>query len=382
LLVAAIAIAVLVSVVPVAAFDDFGSLCGDRVEASIAFSNDSRWTRTIANGPQAGLTFRQAVEMGRNDWIGDEVRHWKGYWLLGDGGATFTMRWKSGVSQLASTDCFWHTIDFNADKFVDFKWDHLNLRGTATHEWGHVWGLGHAGRYDSHGGGAPSMSTCWNDMRDQAVIAQDDSAGLQFQTNKSGSYGAATANPSFEEGTRWWGFQNVSSRSIRYGGQDGSVRYLRFSGPSSSTAIYSTTRVSEITAWDSDNSMWGTVVKGRANYKKWASASSGYVKVVQRIRAREYTGTGLYDSGCQIWSDSNQPAAVGLWVNVTKYCYPTTSWGYCTTGHYTVGSTIAGTPTESIDVRILVYNRMKLNGEYLGVDVDRVRALVDLWPVP
>ena len=385
----AAAIPALVGAPPAATFDDFGPGCGDLRNASIAFSTDWEWDRTIDAGPQAGLTMRQAVEMGRDDWIGDEVRHWKGYWLLGGGGRTFTMHWNGfGMSSdtFARTLCAAGTIDFNPARFNDFRLNRVNLRGLATHEWGHVWGLGHSGRYDSHGGGPPSMSTCWGypgnsppQMTAQAVIAQDDSAALQFQTNKvRGGYGAATANPSFEEGTRWWGFQNVSSRSIRWGGQDESVRYLRFSGPSSSTAIYSTTRISDITAPFSDNSVSWTVVKGRANYKKWNSSSYGHVKVVQRIRAREYPSAGYRDLTCQNWTDSNDAATIGPWVSMTRYCYPTTSWGYCTTDTYSVPANIGGTTTESIDVRIVVYNRMKFGGHYLGVDVDRVRALVKL----
>lgn len=228
------------------------------------------------------------------------------------------------------------------------------------------------------------MSTCWGNFADQATIAQDDSAAIQFQTNKSGSYGAATANSSFEEPTgsgapRWWGLQNVTSFDVRLGGQDGSARYLRFGGPSSSTAVFSTTRISDITGPSSDNHVWGTVVKGRANYKKWISASTGHVKVVEKIRARDYpNGSGNWISECQIFSNSNLVPAAGAWVHLTKYCYPSTSWGFCTTNSYFVQTSIGGTRAEAIDARIVVYNRMMFGGDYIGVDVDRVRSLVDL----
>ncbi len=369
------------------AFDDYGLGCGNRTSATIAFTLDSKWNSIIQVGPEAGLTLAQAIEAGRSDWVGDEIRHWKGYWALGSGGSTFMMSWKPGWTMGggdARTNCPGTAIDFNDDSYEKLRTGTQRARGLGAHEWGHVWGVGHSGRWDSHGGGSPTMSTDWGNLTDQAVISQDDSAAIQFQTNRSGSYGAATANSSFEEQTgsgapRWWGLQSVSSFAIRYGGQDGSVRYLRFGGPSSSTAVYNTTRLSDISGIYSDNHMYWTLVKGRANYKKWTSASTGHVKVVQKIRARDYpNGNGSWVFGTQIFTNSNLVPAAGAWVQLTKYCYPTTSWDYCTTNSYRVLTSINGTRAEAIDTRIVVYNRMMFGGDYIGVDVDRVRSLVDL----
>ena len=224
------------------------------------------------------------------------------------------------------------------------------------------------------------MSTCWGNMSAQRYISQDDSAGIQFQTNKSGSYGAATANPSFEEGTKWWRFQNVSDKTMYYsGGQDGSPNYLRFGGPAPYAAIYSTTRITD--SWY-DGDEIGADIKGRANYKKWSSSSNGYVKVVAKWRHVDYPGGGE-DERCQLAPASlNEYANAGSYeFQMIKYCYPTTSWGYCTTPvGDVVSSDSGGRKPEGVDIRIVVWDRMTITygGEtdWAPVRVDRVRALV------
>lgn len=275
------------------------------------------------------------------------------------------------------TDCASDHVWFDPDSVDKMLDGRIVMSGLAAHEWGHVWGLGHAGRYDSHGGGPPTMSTCWNNMDEQRFIAQDDSAGIQFQTNKSGSYGAATANPSFEEGTRWWGFQNVTYSKVYYsGGQDGSPNYLRFGGPSSSTAIFSTARLTD--SWY-DGDQIGADIKGRANYKKAVSSSSGHLKVVAKWRHVDYPGSGA-DPVCQLAPASlNETPSIGSFeFQVVKYCYPADSWGYCTTSVGEVASSDSGgRKPEGVDMRIVVYNRMQIPGlGYVNVDVDRVRILV------
>jgi len=357
--------------------------CGNRTYTRIGFTNDSQWSLTIASGPEAGRTLRQAIEYGRNDWIGSEIMHWQGYHsALRNGGDTFTMRWKPSWyigGGDAKTPCSPMTpeIAFNSSNIPKYQANYTRLRGVSTHEWGHAWGLGHSGRYDSHGGGAPSMSTCWGDMTEQAFVAQDDAAGIQYKTNPSGPYGAVTANPSFEESYRWWGFSsNVNGKSIKTPGQDSSRHYLRFGGATSSqTYIYSTTRLSRMTnplAGD----MFNSTYKGRANYKKATSSSSGSVLIQLRIRGVDYPGNNTYNAGCQIRNNVNQAgASLGSWVSLSVYGYPSSGWNYRTTPWYTATSYVNGTRTEGVDVRMYVFNRMTFGGGYVSVDVDRVRGL-------
>lgn len=362
-----------------AAFDDYGLGCGNKTKADIVFNTDPRWSQTITGGDEGGISLRTAVEKGRSDWTTYNIRTWNGHYALGGGGSDFTMIPATNNNlngAVARTSCSAKTIRFNENNLQKYLNGTIRLRGVSAHEWGHVWGLGHAGRYDSHGGGPPSMSTCWTfDYVDLAGIAQDDSAGIQYQINKSGSYGAATANPSFEEGTRWWGMQSVGSYQIRSGGVDGSPRYLRIYGSSYYTAIYSTARLTDY-FWDGDQV--GAKIKARANYKKITSAATGYVLVQAKWKNVDYSGTNAKDIVCQIRDDINDPTQhSGPWTVISKYCYPGSSWDYCTTGIGTVHEYDSrGWRAEGIDVRVAVYNRMKLNGSYLGVDLDRVRALV------
>lgn len=361
---------------PSNAFDDYGIGCGDDSSVSISFSSDADWNLTAFGGPDNGKTLRAAVEEGRNMWVGSEIEHWSGGAALGGGSPSTKMEISGWITSSALTDCDTDTIHFDADDVPLFRNGSLVLSGLAAHEWGHVWGLGHAGRYDSHGGGAPTMSTCWGNFTEQRGISQDDSAGIQYQTNKSGSFGAATANPSFEEGLKWWGFQDVSLKTIfPSGGQDGSPSYLRFAGPSSSTAIFSTSRLTDFF----DGDQIGADIKGRANYKRAANAS-GHVLVVAKWRHIDYQGSAK-DWTCQLDpSTLNQAASIGSFeFQVMKICYPSTSWAYCTTPDGNVVSNdSAGATPEGVDVRIVVYNRMTVMSgtEYTSVDVDRTRALV------
>ena len=371
----------------VQAFDWWGPapFCGDRSEARIAFTVDAKWDTYIQGNAEAGKTLGRAVELGRDDWIGHEIMHYGGYVsALTDGGDTFTMRWKpswylGGSDVYARTSCSPSTpeIAFNDARFDDFRNGVIRLRGVAAHEWGHAWGIGHSGKHDSHGGGTPTMSTCHGNFTDNAIIAQDDSAAIQHYQNRSGHYGAATANPSFEEGWKWWGFRNSGNghRWIRYGGQDNTRRYLRFrsANPADRSYIFSTTRMARMTS--PTGSMAGSKVKARGNYRKVIRASTGTVLIQARVRAVEYSGG--YDAKCQIVTGANDHPLLSGWVTLSTIGYPASRWRYSTTGHYTVPQSIGGVDTKGIDVRVYLHNRMRFGGDYVSVDVDRVRVLVD-----
>ncbi len=372
-----VALATLAAPFPALAFDDYGILCGNENSLGIAFSSSPSWSLAISAGPDNGKTLQSAVTEGRNMWVGTEIEHWSGGAALGGGSPTFQMK-LIDTSSAAITDCqATVSIAFDSDRIADFRDGDLVLSGLSAHEWGHAWGLGHSGRYDSFGGGvSPTLSTCWNDFEEQRFVSQDDSAGIQFQTDKSGTFGSATANSSFEENTQWWGFQNVSSSQVFLsGGTDGSPNFLRFSGPASSTAIYSTTRMTDYF----DGDQIGADIKARANYKRGVNAS-GHVLVVAKWRHVDYPGSSK-DVTCQLDpSTLNQQASIGSFeFQVSIYCYPSTTWNYCTTSAGNVTSSdSAGASPDGVDARVVVYNRMTVLGgsEYTNVDVDRVRLLV------
>ena len=361
---------------PALGFDDFGIGCADDKSANVAFSNDPEWNFVINSGPDSGKTFRQAVQSSYNMWVGGEIEKWQGGAALTGGSPTMTMNFLD-IPSLAATDCIGDVINFDSDAVNAFINGTTILSGLGAHEWGHVWGLGHSGKNDSFGAGNPTLSTCWGNFNAQRYISQDDNAGIQFRTDKSGSFGSATANSSFEEGTTYWGFQNVNYTHMFYsGGQDGSPNYLRFGGPSSSTAVYSTSRISD--SWY-DGDEIGADVKGRANYKKSTYGSLGHVLVVAKWAHVDFSGTTEPWANCQLKPGNNNASqSVGSYeFQKLKYCYPGNSWGYCTTAQDdVVSSDSGGRKPEALQMRIVVYNRMKLQGDPVPVDVDRTRFLV------
>lgn len=362
------------TVVPAVAFDDHGPGCSDLSSTAISFSGDAEWNKVVGS-----RTLRQRTEDAHQDWR-LEVESWRGGGALKWGGANFQMDWQWAPSgTYAFADCPGKEINFSRDYFDQLATAKMSMLGLATHEMGHMWGLGHAGYYDSFGGGRASMTTCKGSglSFDWEHLAQDDEAAIQFQTNKSGSYGAMTANPSFEEshggGWQYWGKQSVTSSSIRSGGVDGSAKYARFAGGSSSTAVYSTTRATD----NSRGHVSDSRIKGRANYKLATSVSSGTVLVVSKFRAADFPGPSRYQD-CQFRDDMNQRPTLGSFNDnyYTVYCTVRSSWGYCTTASGLVD------PDDGVDARVVVYNRVRINSNlepsrpYTSVDVDRVRELI------
>ncbi|MCP4309507.1 MAG: hypothetical protein GY788_32455 [bacterium] len=154
-------------------------------------------------------------------------------------------------------------VKFNSsvDAIALFDANKNKLKGTATHESGHILKQDHSGTGDSHDGQVPTMSTC-TDTSVKGSLEQDDEAAVQALTDMSGVYRSTTANSSFEEssGLEYWGKQLVTATGIYSGGVDQTPYYAAFKGNSSSTALYSTTRLMDARYID-----W---IKGRANYKK------------------------------------------------------------------------------------------------------------------
>lgn len=282
--------------------------------------------------------------------------------------------WINDSMKLGEANCFWGTIKFNdhPDAIALFDSNILKLRGTAAHEGGHILALDHAGDDDSHDGQKATMATC-TDSSAKGSLEQDDEAAVQARTDASGVYVSVTANSSFEEASGWqyWGKQSVSSSGIYSGGVDSTPYYASFKGSSSSTAVYSTTRLMNARTID-----W---IKGRANYRKSYVYDYGHVLVVMKWRNVNYVngetcGSPDYYGASGVEQTINDVSSVGSFNDhyYTKTCYPGSSWGYCTTSGAAPGN------VDAIDARIVVYNRMRApQGNYTWVGVDRIRALVD-----
>ncbi len=277
----------------------------------------------------------------------------------------------------ASCNSTW--IKFDVDLLDSFDADPAQLRGLAAHEAGHVIGLHHSGDGDSHDGQEPTMATCLAEFSSQETLAQDDEAAVQGLTDQPGTpsvWWGVTANSSFEEPSymQYWGQQYVTGVARYSGGVDGTPYFVIFKGNSASSAIYSTTRL-----MDSQDLGW---VKGRANYAKWTGTDTGHVLIVNKYRQVTYQdgetcGSRDFVGGDGDEKEINVVEDVGSFADFyyTKVCYPSsTAWEYCTTS--------GSDPPDSfdaIDVRIVVYNRMRRQSDlaYTWVRVDRVRELVD-----
>ena len=94
---------------------------------------------------------------------------------------------------------------------------------------------------------------------------------------------------------------------------------------------------------------------------------------------RHFSGSGQNWNECQLLpTNLNGSQSTGSYeFQRTRYCYPGSGWGYCTTLYGTVASSDSGgRKPEALQMRIVVYNRMTIGGDPVKVDVDRTRILV------
>lgn len=248
-----------------------------------------------------------------------------------------------------------------------FRSEPWKLRQLMAHELGHVIGLGHVGKNDSWDNRDVVMRECGLG----GGMTQDDRAGAYALSSRSGNYFNATANASFENGTAHWG-RSGGWWSSRNGGVDGSAKSLMLSHNNGTRAvIWSTTRILDNQGHTLD---W---LAARANYRLADYRDSGYVQVVLRVGKHNYPrrdgcGTPAAKSYTGRNIDLNDGTTSTSWYAwYPKNCYPSTSWGYCTT------SGLNPRDADSFDARVYVYTNVSGPSGYSGVYLDRVRVMAD-----
>lgn len=356
---------ILVPVVPAGAAWYDGSVCPTRTATKYS-SSGSEW-----NTYPALLTQAKA---GWSEWV--KVDNPFGSGEFGWGGVTFNMRWQAMGSSgsFASTNCTGTTkdINFNADRVDEYidgvSLGGLDMQGVSTHEWGHAYGIGHAGDEDTqapNSGRVPTMATClashWTD--DKRSIEQDDHSAVTRIGNVVGGYGSITPNSSFENGTAFWQKQSISSVGTYSGGVDGTPKYVVFTPSATNAALFADNRITNAS---------GEKVKARVNYRRHDPGSSGQVKMTLKWGQVSYANSGFCNNS-QTFNNQNLNSETydGAWsTRQNKYCTVSSSWNYCTTSVFTVPS------WDAADVRVVVYSQMYTGSEHVGVRLDRVRVMV------
>lgn len=337
--------------------------CGDLEQANYSYSSDWQW----------GTTTKGMFTDGLDAWL-DEVEDHRGVPVLSQGGTVFTAEWHDlgPTGDRGKTWCIpgYHRIQFNSHYHSDFVQGLKDMRSTAAHEWGHVWGLGHVGHEDTWPAAQSyaTLATCISPTdTSRRNLSHDDEAGIAIQDGGQvvGGYATASANSSYEEsgagGTEYWYGYNVSSFYTASGGADSTPRHARFKGGVIPSQIFNETTL---------NWYRGGYLKARANYMKNSSNDSGTVVVMLGYQRLDRSG------GCGELADLTAP--IEGWVWVSKACYPSNSWGYCTTAV----SVVSGQNDRVIKTRAYVQNYMTTFGIPTYLRTDRNRVMVNGASVP
>jgi hypothetical protein len=344
-------------------FSEFGQsiVCGDQSASQYVFTTQTEWTDAL----------KLQFDAGYDAWQQD-VESWAGGLLLSESGQTWTAKWQALAGEDAHTTCtiLVHNIIFDSNQHDSYAQGMKSLTAAAAHEWGHAWGLGHAGNYDGVGANPPTLATCTSSAA-RATLNNDDEAAITAQNEVVDGYATATANSSFEENDTghlgYWSTQSLAGvvASSSGGGVDGSPWYARFKGDgSSNAAMYNDTYVTTRAA---------NAFKGRANYRAYTSLDSGYVTVTFKYHAY------VHDGGCE---GLTLTSAVGAWLTTSKTCTPHyTYWDMCTTDTFGAPYGYDSNGNERVTrTRIVVYNHMEI---YIGgvgwteqyVKIDRTRTM-------
>jgi hypothetical protein len=282
-------------------------------------------------------------------------------------------------------------VYFNTDYYTDYLEDEdVKLRGISAHEVGHALGIAHSGLAWAWGGGAPTMSTCAADgfahSFAQRAVAKDDSAMLGLQNDRVGTFGAATANPSFEEEDvdEWWVLEDVGTWQQRSPGVDGSGHYLAFRSITTQDGkIRQTVRLG---SQDYDGDEDTRKVKVRINHRKDLATDQGTVTAKLEVQRAPHVPplTGTCDSGAFAPLSWNRPGGVSGWDwTFARTFQPISSWS-C--GKPESMPSCDDVPADGFtitdgtawDLKILFVNHMTTSlGGVAYVGIDRARVLYD-----
>jgi hypothetical protein len=241
------------------------------------------------------------------------------------------------------------------------------LTRTTSHELGHMLGLHHTGRYDSFDGRTPALSRCLSStgMLGRA-FSQDDAASLTYRTSRV-SRQSVHANPGFEQGWSYWGFEGSHSKSITTGAPQSGFSHLNWTPASNDSYLYQTANMV---------SGSGRNIITRINLRHFhTTAVSGTVNVYLNAKRVDYGAAsgcaqGTYANGADLNNPNRGPYA---WVRkVSSGWAPSTSWATksSTTGYYLPSY-------GGVDLRILIYStvRPSAGGAHVGIGLDASRAL-------
>lgn len=240
-----------------------------------------------------------------------------------------------------------------------------------AHEYGHVLGLGHAGRYDSWDGYVPVMAT----NRGTTYLRTDDKGGIQGvkHENTSDDIFWPTPNASFQAGTDGWKAERVAWSVNGYGAPGAGNKSIRIMA----NGAWPNRIWSEIRLDSQGHEPTGINLASFA--KRPFSNTSGHISLAMNVgrvifprgETPGYPDKSGWDSS-EI-NDHGVPTVTWVaWRNVD--CYPTTGWQICAQTWSPPASN-----ADSMDLVAYAYSYIYIAGTSTPswVDIDQLSVLAD-----